>query len=306
MNLKKPLFWNNINLISLSLIPFSLITLTVNFFKNFQRKQTYKIKTICVGNIYVGGTGKTSLSIEINRILKKKFKTVFIKKKYFNQYDERELLKKEAILLSDKYRNESLINASNSKKFNLAILDDGLQDKTIKYDITIACFSTTYGIGNNFLLPAGPLRENLSTLRNYSAIFLNGEKNNKKLFSTLKKFNDNIFITNYIPINLNKFNRKKKYVYFCGIGNPEEFENTLRKYKFNVAKKFVFPDHHNFKNTEIHEIKKFALNNKFEIITTEKDYNRLNKRDKKNIKYLKIKLKIKNLDSFKNFLMSRL
>ena len=68
MNLKKPLFWNNINLISLSLIPFSLITLTVNFFKNFQRKQTYKIKTICVGNIYVGGTGKTSLSIEINRI----------------------------------------------------------------------------------------------------------------------------------------------------------------------------------------------------------------------------------------------
>ena len=72
MKIRKPLFWNNKNLISLSLIPVSLITFIINFFKNFLLKKNYKIKTICVGNIYVGGTGKTSLSIEINNILKKK------------------------------------------------------------------------------------------------------------------------------------------------------------------------------------------------------------------------------------------
>ena len=70
--IRKPLFWNNINLISLSLIPISIITLIVSFFKNLLIKKKYKIKTICVGNIYIGGTGKTSLCIEINNILKKK------------------------------------------------------------------------------------------------------------------------------------------------------------------------------------------------------------------------------------------
>ena len=306
MKLLRPLFWKKRTIISIFLTPFSIITFIVNFFKNFLIKKSYTIKTICVGNIYIGGTGKTSLSIEINNILKKKFKTVFIKKKYVDQFDERELLKTHGDFLSHYDRKISLTNAENKKKFNLAILDDGLQDKTIKYDISIACFNSSYGIGNGLLIPAGPLRENLSMLRNYSAIFLNGEKNNKKLISILKKYNSQIFYSNYLPINIKKFSRKKKYLYFCGIGNPEEFENTLKKYKINVSKKFIFPDHHNFKDKEINEIKKIALNNKLEIITTEKDFKRLNRRNKKNIDYLKIKLKIKNLSKFEKFLKERL
>ena len=305
MRIKKPLFWNNKNLISLSLIPFSIITFIINFFKNFLLKKNYKIKTICVGNIYVGGTGKTSLSIEINNILKKKFKTVFIKKRYANQFDEVELLKTQGDLLSHDDRKTSLTKAK-SKKFNLAILDDGLQDKAIKYDISIACFNSSYGVGNGLLIPAGPLRENLSMLNNYSAIFLNGEKNNKKLYSTLKDYNTNIFYSNYLPTNIRKFNRKKRYLYFCGIGNPEEFENTLKKYKFNIAKKFIFPDHHSFKDKEINEIKRVALHDKLEIITTEKDFKRLNIKKKEKINYLKIKLKIENLKRFKKFLNERL
>ena len=306
MKIKKPLFWENKSLITLFLTPLSTITLLVNFFKNFLPKKNYTIKTICIGNAYVGGTGKTSLSIEINKILKKRFKTVFIKKKYVDQYDEGELLKAHGDFLSDDDRNTSLTKAEKGRKFNLAILDDGLQDKTIKYDISIACFNTSYGIGNGLLLPAGPLREGLSTLKNYSAIFLNGEKKNKKLFSILKKYNNHIFYSSYVPTNIVKFDRKKKYLYFCGIGNPEEFENTLKKHKFKLAKKFIFPDHHSFKNEEIDEIKKIALDNKLEIITTEKDYKRLNKINKKNIKILKIKLRIQNINKFKRFLKERL
>ena len=306
MKIKKPFFWNNKNIISISLIPFSIITLIINNFKNLSSKKRYRIKTICVGNIYVGGTGKTSLCIEINNILKHKFKTVFIKKKYFDQFDEEELLKNQGNFLSNIDRNISLVKAERSKKFDLAILDDGLQDKVIKYDISIACFNTNYGVGNKLLLPAGPLRENLSILRNYSVIFLNGEKNNKQLFSVLKSYNKNIFYAKYLPTNIEKLNRKRKYLYFCGIGNPEEFENTLKKYKFNIAKKFIFPDHYNFQNEEIDEIKRIALERNLEIITTEKDYKRLNVRNKKNIKYLKIKLKIQNLYKFKNFIKKKL
>ena len=306
MKIKKPLFWNKINLISLTLTPFSLIVFVVNFFKIFLPKKNYSIKTICVGNIYVGGTGKTSLSIEINNILKKKFKTVFIKKKYADQFDELELLKTKGNVLSNIDRKMSLIKADKTKKFNLAILDDGLQDKRINYDITIACFNTNYGIGNGLLMPSGPLRENLTVLKQYSAIFLNGERNNKKLFSLIKRYNHNIFYSKYLPINLFRFNRKKKYIFFCGIGNPEEFENTLKKYKFKIEKKFIFPDHHNFKKQEIDEIKKIAKENNLEIITTEKDYKRLKMINKKDIKYLKIKLRIKNLSKFSKFLKERL
>ena len=306
MKISKPTFWNNKNLISLFLIPFSMITFIINFFKNFLSKKNFKIKTICVGNIYLGGTGKTSLTIEINNILKKSFKTIFIKKKYIDQLDEIELLKTYGNVFSDNDRKISLIKAENTRKYNLALLDDGLQDKTIKYDISIACFNSSYGIGNGLLIPAGPLRENLSMLRNYSAIFLNGEKKNKRLFSILKEFNNHIFYSNYISTNIRKFNRKNKYLYFCGIGNPEEFEYTLKKYKFNIVKKFIFPDHHNFKDKEIDEIKKIAFENKLKIVTTEKDYKRLNTKNKKNIDFLKIKLKIKNLNKFRKFLKERL
>ena len=306
MKISKPIFWNNKNLISLFLIPFSMITSIINFFKNFSSKKKFKIKTICVGNIYLGGTGKTSLTMEINNILKKSFKTIFIKKKYIDQLDEIELLKTYGNVFSDNDRKISLIKAENTRKYNLAILDDGLQDKTIKYDISIACFNSSYGIGNGLLIPAGPLRENLSMLRNYSAIFLNGEKKNKRLFSILKEFNNHIFYSNYISTNIKKFNKKSKYLYFCGIGNPEEFEYTLKKYKFNIVKKFIFPDHHNFKDKEIDGIKKIAFENKLKILTTEKDYKRLNTKNKKNIDYLKIKLKIKNLNKFRKFLKERL
>jgi len=76
MKIKKPKYLDNKNYISILLIPFTLIIIIINFIKNFSFKKKFKIKTVCVGNIYLGGTGKTSLCIEINKILKKKFKKI--------------------------------------------------------------------------------------------------------------------------------------------------------------------------------------------------------------------------------------
>tara|TARA_B100001996_G_scaffold184586_1_gene141147 strand:+ start:37 stop:588 length:552 start_codon:yes stop_codon:yes gene_type:complete len=175
MNLKQPIFWKDINFFSLLLYPISLIINFINFLKRHQKKTEYKIKTICVGNIYVGGTGKTPLSILINKILKKKYKTVFIKKKYQNQKEEQKLLMKNGNLICERSRSLSLAKAEG-KGFNLAIIDDGLQEKSIKYDISIACFNATSKIGNGLTIPAGPLRENLSNLSDYDAVFINGQK----------------------------------------------------------------------------------------------------------------------------------
>ena len=92
MRLIKPKFWETKNFISFILYPLSSITYLINITKKFSEKKNFKIKTICIGNIFLGGTGKTSLAIEINQLLKKKFKTVFIKKNYENQLDEITLL----------------------------------------------------------------------------------------------------------------------------------------------------------------------------------------------------------------------
>tara|TARA_B100000575_G_C22976376_1_gene563457 strand:- start:17 stop:940 length:924 start_codon:yes stop_codon:yes gene_type:complete len=305
MNLKKPEFWLKKNFISLVLLPLAVITYLINIFKKFSHKKKFKIKSICIGNINVGGTGKTTLAILANQILKKKFKTVFIKKKYSNQKDEINLLKKNGPVISKNSRILSL-KLAEKKNYEIALLDDGLQQKNIDYDLKIVCFNSTELMGNGFLLPAGPLRENLTELKNYDNVFLNGEIKSSKIKKKIKAINKNIeiFQGSYDPQNLKTFNRNKNFLMFCGIGNPREFENTLLKYKFKIKKKFIFADHHKFYDKEIFSIKEIAKKNKLSIITTEKDFLRLSSKQKKGIKFLKIKLKVKNFNKFKKILFN--
>ena len=259
MILKKPNFWREKNFISFLLYPLSTITIIINFLKKFNVKNHFEIKTICVGNLNVGGTGKTSLVIELNKLLNKKFKSVLIKKYYSNQKDEFNLLKKRGKIIS-KIDRVSALKIAENKKFDIAILDDGLQQKNIEYDIKIVCINSSEGFGNNFLLPAGPLRENVNELKNYDIVFLNGFKENKKLKKKIKKLNKNlkIFEAKYKPINVKKYDLKKNFLFFCGIGNPHEFENTLERLKFKIKEKFIFPDHYRISDKIINKLKNLA------------------------------------------------
>ncbi len=307
MYFNKPKFWKTINVLSILLLPFSLITLIISEFKNFLPKENFKIKSICVGNITVGGTGKTSLCITINDILKRSLKTVFIKKFYLEQIDEQKLLKSKGYLICKNSRIISLKTAQK-KGCDVAIMDDGLQQKNIKKNISIACFNSSETIGNRFLLPAGPMRERLYSIKNVNAVVLNGEKRNLEFETKLKKINNKLkfFYGKYEPTNLNKFDRKKKYLVFSGLGNPEEFERTLKKNKFNIKKNIVFPDHYNYKKKDIDKINKVAKSQKLNIITTEKDYLRIKKKFRKNIFFLKVDLRINDTRYFSNFLLENL
>ena len=307
MSMKRPVFWDSFNLISFILIPLSLLTIIYNFIKSFSSKKYFKIKTICVGNIYLGGTGKTPLVLKINKILKYKFKTVLIKKKYSNQIDEQNILSKYGKLICSSFRDIAL-KIAQQKSYQIAILDDGLQEKSLNYDISIACFNSTDLIGNGLVIPAGPLRERISKIMDYDIAFLNGEKKNKKFEKYLKKLNPNlkIFRAKYTSKNIKDFKLKDNFLMFSGIGNPLEFEKTLKKYNFKIKKKITFPDHYSYSNSDIKNINKIAKSNKLKILTSEKDYNRLSKSQRKNIQYLKIELKIENEIQFKNFLMKRI
>ena len=307
MRLIKPKFWQTKNFISFILYPLSLVTYLINVSKILFIKKKFAIKTICIGNVFVGGTGKTSLAIEIDELLNKKFKTIFIKKKYKNQLDEINLLRNKGKIISSNNRENALLTASK-KKYEVAILDDGLQQKNINYDLKIVCFNSENALGNEFMLPAGPLRENISAIKKYDLIFINGERKNYKLLSKLKSINkkSRIFEGKYKPLNLKNFNLKKKYLMFCGIGNPHEFEKTLLKYKFDICEKIIFPDHHKLTKIELNELKDKAKKENFTIVTTEKDFFRLSKIERKHIKCLKIKLEIKDKKNFNKTLISKL
>ena len=106
--------------------------------------------------------------------------------------------------------------------------------------------------------------------------------------------NIEIFEGQYKPQNLNKLDRSKNYIAFSGIGNPENFNFTLKENDFKILKYFSFPDHYNYKNYEINNIKRFAIKNNSEIITTEKDFLRINRELRKNISYIEMDLIISN------------
>ena len=305
MNLKKPKFWDykKPNIYSYILWPISILIQIVSLFKIKSSKKNYKIKKICIGNFYVGGTGKTSLSIAIKKVLtRKKIKSCFIKKYYSDQIDEQKLLQNKGKLFYEKKRTDSL-NKALRENYKIAIFDDGLQDKSINYDISIVCFNDLNWVGNGMTIPSGPLRQKLSTLKKYNHVFLNGNSINinnikKIIFQINPKIN--IYNGRYIPLNLKDFNLKNKFLVFSGIGNHKTFINMLKKSRMNIVKDIEFPDHYSFKKADINKILVLSKKLNCKVITTEKDYLRLKTNNINQIRYIKSELHIPNEDKLIN------
>ena len=306
MSLKKPKFWDykRPNIYSYILWPLTILIQIINFIRaKFKKQKKFNIRSVCVGNIYIGGTGKTSLSIKINEILsKKKIRSCFIKKSYISQIDEQKLLVSKGKLFTSKKRSEAIIEAKKDN-YQIAIFDDGLQDYSIKYDVSLVCFNNLNWIGNGMTIPSGPLRESLNNLRNYNHVFLNGNSENlSNITSTILNINPSINIHEgkYIPLNLKDFNLKDNYLAFSGIGNHKTFISMIRDYGMNVVKDIEFSDHYNFKNKDIDKILDLSKKLNCKIITTEKDYLRLGSNNINEIKFIKTELHIVDEDKLIN------
>ena len=308
MKIKKPKFWdyNKPNIISYILWPLSLF---LQFLSNIKllivsKKKFKEIKTICVGNIYVGGTGKTSLSLMIYDILlKNKIKTCFIKKYYSDQKDEQKILENKGKLFNFSKRELSLEKAIK-ENYDVAIFDDGLQDKSIEYDLRFVCFNNLNFIGNGLTIPSGPLRESFKNIKKYKYIFLNGNMENiKNIREKILETNSNakIFEAKYVPMNIKEFDLNEKYLVFSGIGNHKTFLSMLKNNKMIINKDIEFPDHYNYSEKDLKNILRISKDNNLKILTTEKDFFRLNIKLNE-IKFIKSKLEISNEKDLINIL----
>ena len=312
MKFKKPNFWDlkKPSLISNILLPFTIIFKLNNFLLNLKsKKKPQKIKTICIGNIYIGGTGKTPTTIKLFQILKKLTDNLSTAKKFYkSQNDEQIILKRKTNLITGSNRNEIISKAVKAKK-ELLIFDDGLQDKNINYDLQFVCFDSNKWIGNGRLIPAGPLREKLSSLKKYDGVFLkNIDDKSSYIINSIEAINSKIkiFITNYKINNLSQFDKNDNFLIFSGIGNPENFKKLLTNNNFNVIKEIIFPDHFQYKKQDIENILKIADNLKAKIITTEKDYVKIKDFNYSDIKFLELDLKIENEENLLNFIKKKI
>jgi len=301
MNFFKPNFWdkNHISFFSVFLFPITLLIKILFFYKRYLAKnQKFKIPIICVGNIYLGGTGKTPLSIEIFKILKDlKMNPAFIRKKYSDHSDEVYLQKQIGPIYQNKKRADAIKNAIKNNA-DIAILDDGFQDFSVKKNLTFICFNEKQWKGNGLTIPSGPLRENLSALKRADCVVINGKKNTNienKIFKNNKDIK--IFYTKHKTKNISDF-QDKKVIAFAGIGNPENFFDLLKDDMINIIEEIKFPDHYKYSNEELENLINKKKENNCLLVTTEKDFLRIGESYRQNIDVLKIKVEFENKNKF--------
>ena len=244
---------------------------------------------ICVGNIFAGGVGKTPIvraianyfgAPVVMRGYKKSAKTG-------NIGDEATMLSRTglAVHVGDRKSNIILLNKQSDETTPI-IMDDGLQNPTIKKDISIIVFDESLGFGNGLLLPAGPLRQPKSVLKNADAIIVIRNKTKKK----------NFVLPENVPVfyaknqTVSPYDDDEKLVAFAGIGYPKKFFNALK----NVVAKRAFPDHYQYTQQDIEQLLSLAEKKKAKLITTEKDWVRLPIEIRDKIKYARLDTVLEN------------
>lgn len=293
------------------LYPISLIyNLLSKINKNFTK--TYKLQhpVISIGNITWGGSGKTPMVIETANYISSLGKIpVILSRGYARKNKSKQNVivrdKKQILSNLENSGDEPLMmanilncpvvvginrikSAEISEQFlpDIFILDDGFQHWKIKRDIDIVCINSLNPFGNEMIIPAGILRENIFALKRASMVILtNCNLCSKEILQNLK--NKILQITGKNPLEtslkfkniINMFyNREIEesvknitgFTVISAIGSPENFINTVKNAGLKIKNKFIFRDHHKYKKNDIVEIiNKLSDNEK--IITTAKD-----------------------------------
>lgn len=303
--IKTPKFWHSKNFISIFLWPFSLLYWLGSCIKSYFTGQQKKFNTkiICVGNAIAGGSGKTPSAIMVGELLiKNGYQVAYVCKNYLSTletptqvssgYLPPEVIE-ESILLSriaDTFVAQNITDAislADEGNYDYIITDDGLQNKKFSKDISILVIDGKIGVGNNMMLPAGPLREPLNNAVSRSdIIFIIGEDINKISEKIVNKK-----IVKVSPrFKLSSKNKSEYHTAFTGIAYPEKFFKSLEKNNISIKYKFEFPDHHIYSEEDIYMLLEKAKSTNTTLITTEKDFVKIPKKYHSDISYLKINL----------------
>ncbi|MGA2774502.1 MAG: tetraacyldisaccharide 4'-kinase [Candidatus Omnitrophota bacterium] len=290
------------------------------------RRKKLLLKVISVGNITLGGTGKTSLVEFIALKLKNNgHRSAILSRGYKsakgNIGDEPVMLAEKLSgveVITGKDRISSANQAAAIPGVDTVILDDAFQQWRIIKDLDIVLINALEPFGNLQMLPRGILREPLSSLKR-AGIFVitktNLVRDTQKIRQLLNKINPaaQVFEAVHLAEGFYSINNKEKIMgpeslkgktalIFSGIGDPDSFERLLSAQGLKISLSFKFPDHHNYAKHDLDSIISAAQGENIDtIITTEKDAVRLKGLalpQGLEILVLKIKLAIINEEKF--------
>jgi tetraacyldisaccharide 4'-kinase len=330
-HIKTPEFWHSKNIISGLLVPLSVIYfLTKRILYLFHKKGevSFNIKTICVGNIIAGGSGKTPTTLKLYSILKNAYpekKLCILSKGYkgilkgpiqvkadknnaFEVGDEPYMMAEKGnnvVISSDRVKG---IKFCEELGYDIVIIDDGLHDHRVNYDIALIIVDGKYGNGNGLIIPSGPLRDRIDyAAEKADAILVIGEdeknicdKINKKLGKKLPVFD--CFIN---PLKLPA--KEDLFVAFAALGRPQKFFDYLKDdLKLSIVRQVSFADHFGYAKQDEEELLEIAKQEKAKLITTEKDYVKLSSEMQNKVETLNIEINFEDVEKIRKYLKEKL
>lgn len=307
-------------LISALLIPFSWL---YRFVCLIDRAASVEAKSpipvICVGNVTVGGAGKTPTARLLFELIKEhgEFQTAcFMMRGYGGHFsgameveptqhtpwdvgDEALMQARYAPVIVSRNRKKGAEMAYKSG-YDIIVMDDGFQNPSLKKDFSLLVVDGQFGFGNERCLPAGPLREPVKNALKRAHCTLVINRDGEHDLSALKK---NRHYEASVKLDTQSLSTPiedgQKIIAFAGISRPEKFFQTLEHNGYTVHSKFGFPDHHVYTHGQINTMYQRAQKAGARLVTTEKDWIRLSKSWKEKIDYIKIS--VSPDDAFKTY-----
>lgn len=289
-----PFWWKEADWRAWSLWPFSAVYGRVARARMARgRREKVAPAVLCVGNLTIGGEGKTPVAIALAReALRGKIKAGFLSRGYGGslsaphlvdpENDAARLVGDEPLLLA---RHAPTVVAADriagvarlvSEGCELIIMDDGFQSARVHMDYALIVIDARRGVGNGHVIPGGPLRAPLIDQMRYAdAVVRMGEGEAADIVvRQAARAGRPVFTARVAPCSPQEF-QGARVLAFAGIGNPEKFYATLRETGAEIAATRSFPDHHPFSAEDIADLNAEAKAGDLQLVTTEKDQVRL-------------------------------
>lgn len=311
--MKAPSFWQSRGVISTLLLPVSALYWLAGWWRQKAVTPYRAAKpVICVGNVVAGGAGKTPVALAIAEMLKSTSqKPHFLSRGYggvpqakpllvqpqhhaFEVGDEPVLLARSAPCWVSVHR-VAAAKAAIAAGATQLILDDGLQNPALHKQVSLLVVDGETGFGNGHIIPAGPLREPISSaLRKSDAMIVVGE-NKHNIRAEIPCFTGKIK-----PLGMEKM--EQPVVAFAGIGRPEKFFAMLREMGVELAETLAFPDHHVYSAMDIKKLRAYGL----PLYTTAKDAVKLPAEFLREVTIVEVKFQFDQQQEFAAWLQNKL
>lgn len=295
--MRAPEFWRRRGAAAWLLMPLgTLYGASVAFKARHARPARLSARVLCVGNLTAGGSGKTPVALALGTRLKAQKRNVFFLTRGYGGSEAGPLLVSaeqtaaevgdEALLLAQ--CAPTIVSRDRAAGAQYAIehgadvivMDDGHQNFTLAKDLSLVVVDAEAGFGNGLMIPAGPLRESVQQgLARADAAIVMGDGN-----PDLQAFAGPVLRSRLVADG-GTLHGKPVFA-FAGIGRPEKFLGSLKATGAVVTGRRFFPDHHLFRPDEINALRQDAAD--AQLITTEKDFARLDANDRAGIAVLPV------------------